>query len=162
MDPSPQPAPHASSDADRLIWTVHPVRDDPRKGVAFWTLFAAIIYVFYWNLRPELTVELAALATALAAAVLLVFFSDIYLPTTFTIDERGVAVERRFHKRRFEWAKIRSAADERKGLFLSPFATKTRLENFRGVFLKYAGNREAALAQVRRFRPDLPGLPGTS
>ena len=49
--------------------------------------------------------------------------------------------------------------DEREGLFVSPFPVKSRLENFRGIYLPYRNNREYVIAIVRNYAPDLRGLP---
>ena len=48
---------------------------------------------------------------------------------------------------------------EKNGVFISPFPVRTRLENFRGLYLVYNDNRRDVIEGIRSYSPDIPGLP---
>ena len=50
---------------------------------------------------------------------------------------------------RQEWSRYRSYYADKNGVLLSPFARPTRLENFRGKFIRFAGNRDRVMDIVR-------------
>jgi len=56
---------------------------------------------------------------------------------------------------RFErpWNTYRSHWPDRNGVLLSPFPRRSRLENFRGLFVRFENNREDVVAFVRRYVP---------
>ncbi len=133
-------------------WTAFPLRESPHKGVLFWIIMIMTIWAVYWNIG-------SVLVTAAAAILLLGSLSSFYLPTRYTIDESGVMVKRILHNRRMYWYRVRSVSDERDGVFLSTFPVKSRLENFRGLYLPYRNNRQQILELVRTYAPDVRGLP---
>jgi len=141
-----------SHGSERFQWTAFPLRESPHKGVLFWVIVVATIWAIYWNFG---SIPL----TAIAAILLLGSLSSFYLPTHYTIDEVGVRVKRVLHNKSLSWSRIRSVADELEGLFVSPFPVKSRLENFRGVFLPYRNNRDRIIELVREYAPDVNGLP---
>ena len=141
-----------SADRDRLSWTVFPMRERPAKGVLFWAVIVFTVWAVYWNVG-------SVLLTIAAAALLLGSLTSFYLPTCYTLDEGGAGLGRWFHRRRIGWERIRSVSDEKDGLFLSPFPVRTRLENFRGLFLPYRSNHDEVLHLVRRYAPAAAGLP---
>jgi len=71
-----------------------------------------------------------------------------FLPTHYWFTDRAV------HKRylgiaqRRAWAEFRSSYPDANGVLLSPFARPSRLENFRGLYVRFENNREAVLAIV--------------
>lgn len=129
-----------------MSWTVHPMRERLGRTILFWVLVAFTIWAVYWNAGDWLF-------TAVAALFLLGSLSSFYLPTTYTIDADGVQMRRGIGSRRMEWSRVRSASPEPRGVFLSPFPLRSRLENFRGLWLPYRDNREEVLALVRRYNP---------
>ena len=140
------------TDHKRYRWTAFPLRESPHKGVLFWVVMVVTVWAVYWNVG-------SILLTVFAAALLLVTLSSFYLPTHYSIDEIGVSVRRVAYNRRLSWVRIRSVFDERDGLFVSPFPVKSRMENFRGVYLPYRNNRKEILAIIKAYAPDLRGLP---
>lgn len=57
------------------------------------------------------------------------------------------------------WDKIKSASIDPNGLFVSPYPVRTRLENYRGIYLPFRENRDQIVAVIRSFAPALRGLP---
>jgi hypothetical protein len=48
-----------------------------------------------------------------------------------------------------DWSQFRSCYPDKNGILLSPFAHPSRLENFRGLYLMFEGNRDAVTACVK-------------
>jgi len=84
----------------------------------------------------------------LAAALLSVSLARYYLPTTFELDDRGATVRLLGSARKMAWPEVRRAQTRPDGVYLSPFDRPSRLESFRGLFLRYAGNAEKVVSFV--------------
>jgi len=123
------------------------------KAVFFWVVVLFTVWAVWWNLQ-------SVLLTIVATLVLLGALTSFYLPTTYQVGAEGVAWKRLTGGKKLEWERVRSVADEKEGLFLSPFPVKSRMENFRGIYLPYRGNREEVLAVVGYYVPKVKGLPG--
>ncbi len=72
-----------------------------------------------------------------------------FLPTDYALYVGGVETRFIGVTRRFTWDQFRSYYPDRNGVLLSPFATPSRLENFRGLFVRFSGNRESVLSVIR-------------
>jgi hypothetical protein len=123
------------------------MRESPGRALIFWAVLIFTIWMVYWNIE-------SIIFTIFAGLLLLGSLSSFYLPTTYIIDEKGVGSKRLLHKRELEWNRVRSVSDEDNGVFLSPFPVKSRLENFRGIFLPYRENRTEILKLIAEHVPD--------
>lgn len=135
-----------ADEARVLEWVSHPIRHQPEKTallVGVVALAAAGVYAtmgsVYWA---------AAAVVFLALGVY-----DYWLPTTFRLDERGVSSRTLFFARKKRWDEVRSLHPDARGVLVSPFPAVTRLDTFRGLYVRFDGNREAVLAVLRAPRP---------
>ncbi|MCF7811560.1 hypothetical protein K9N50_11295 [bacterium] len=122
--------------------------ESPFRAVIFWVVLIFTIWMVYWNIE-------SIIFTIFAGLLLLGSLSSFYLPTTYIIDSKGAGFRRFIQKRKIEWGRVRSVSDEDNGVFLSPFPVKSRLENFRGIFLPYRGNRAEILELIAEYAPDI-------
>jgi len=122
------PAERAGS-AAAVEWTVSPWREDPARAV-----FAVIAALLLWLLAAWLLAEERLLSTLMGLAVLLVLAPGM-TPTQCRVDGDGVARRVLFAWDRRAWPEIRRARVGVAGLFVSPFARRSRLDRFRGLFL---------------------------
>ncbi len=83
----------------------------------------------------------------LAAIILTASLGVFFFPTTYTLTEETLTVEFLGAKQVKRWENFARAVQENNGIFLSPFARKGFLEHYRGVFVRYDGNK----AEVDRF-----------
>jgi len=127
------------------------MRESPGRAIIFWLVLIFTLWMVYWNIE-------SILFTIFAGLLLLGSLSSFYLPTTYIIDNKGAGSKRLLHKRKVEWERVRSISDEENGVFLSPFPIKSRLENFRGIFLPYRGNRMEVLELIAEYVPDVFAL----
>ena len=138
--------------SEELVWHAHPMKENPAKGVLFWALILFTIWAIYWNLG-------SLLLTTVAAGMLLGSLTSFYLPTQYRFDSSGAFIHRWFYRRGMSWQRVRSVSVERDGIFLSPYPLRTRLENFRGVYLPYRENKEQLIAYLHKSAPGISGLP---
>ncbi|MBM4030301.1 MAG: hypothetical protein FJ291_00775 [Planctomycetes bacterium] len=126
--------------AECVRWRSHPIVDDYPRSLL---LVAAVIAVCagVWISFDS------ALYAALAAAFLAGSLARYFAPTDFELDAQGVSVRFLGHLRRVGWGEVRRFFVAPEGVQLSPFGRPSRLESFRGTFLRFAGNRD----EVVRF-----------
>jgi hypothetical protein len=84
----------------------------------------------------------------LAAAMLAVSLARYFLPTWYELGEAGVAVRFLGRVRAVPWSQVQRVATHREGVFLSPFERPSRLDPFRGTFLRFAGNADEVVSFV--------------
>lgn len=132
--------------ASQLEYRSLPVRDDYPRSLALVATIAAIAVGLGVSFREP--------AWALfAAAVLGAFLIRYFAPTIYRFDERGVR-SRFLGRERFRpWNEIRAFYPHGDGVHLSPFREPSRLDPFRGLFVRFApggGERAAVLAFCER------------
>ncbi len=127
----------------KLQWVSHPVREEPGGNwivLLFVALIAAAMWLttgrFYW--------------VGFGVLIVLAANRQWFLPTFLTLDEEGAEVRGLLLRRRKSWREIKRAQADRHGVLLSPFAFPSRLEVFRGLFLRFSRNREAVMEFVNR------------
>ena len=145
--------------APAIHWKIHPMRESLPKAVFFWAVVLMVIWAVYWNISLSISMAGSVIFTMVASLLLLLSLTSFFLPTNYTIDSNGINVKRWLYKRNFKWTRVRSLTAEKKGVFISPFPVRTRLENFRGVYMVYDDNGLVVIEGIRSFSPDLPGLP---
>ncbi len=125
-----------------LEWTVHPVKRKPWVSVAV-SLFVILVAVCVYSWMES------HLFTILALLIMLGSLAKFYFPTRYRMTGQSVTVKTTTQTLVKEWKLYRSCYPDKKGILLSPFATPTRLENFRGLYIMFENNNEAVTAFVR-------------
>ncbi len=95
--------------------------------------------------------------TMLAVIILFGSLAGFYTRTRYYFYDDHLVTATMLHTIKKEWTLFRSFYPDRNGVLLSPFARPTRLENFRGLYIKFAGNKDKVMAIVRSkidFRED--------
>lgn len=129
-----------------LDWTAHPLRDEPAwKSAALGALIAGFSALAAASLDGAVYGLISLVA--LAAATL-----RYLLPTRYLLDDQE-ASWRQLTWRRRSWSTFRRVDRHADGIFLSPFRRPSRLDSFRGVFLRFGPGVDAdevvALARDR-------------
>lgn len=114
-----------------------------------------VVWAVFWNIRLDFTFAQSMVYTFAATLFLLISLSSFYLPTHFKIGKEGVSLKRWFYVKTMTWERIRSVKDEKTGLFVSPFPARRRLENFRGIYLYYKGNRDEIMRTFLEYKPEI-------
>ena len=131
-----------SSDT-KLEWTVHPIKKNWKVSVvvvAFLATLCAAIY-FSFNSFAFLALSITIFGCSLA---------PFFFPTTYTLQDDCIIVKsllRRFTK---EWDSFRSYYPDRNGVLLSPFLQPSRLENFRGIYVRFWYNKAEVVNFIKQ------------
>jgi hypothetical protein len=125
-----------------LAYVCHPAKRDMRI-TALTTLFIIVCVVLVWLITYSIFM------TGLAVLILFGSLSGFYFPTRYYFYDDHLIVRTTVQKLRKEWSQFRSYYPDKNGVLLSPFVRPTRLENFRGLYIKFAGNRDRVLEIVK-------------
>jgi len=124
-------------------WTSHPLRDEPPwKSAALIGLIAGFSAGAWWSLE-------GLVYGLITCAVLVASVSRYLLPVHYRLTEREVAVTHAGVTRRTPWDRFQKFHIHPDGVFLSPFGRPSRLDSFRGRFLRFKDNRDEVMAVVR-------------
>jgi hypothetical protein len=120
-----------AKEAEPIIsWAIHPARKRPWV-TTFVIVFILIIAVgiYTWTLSPVFT--------ALASIILIGSLSGYFFPTTYRFYEDQLVVRYTVTTLKKEWSQYRTFYKDKNGVLLSPFTQQSRLENFRGIYLRF-------------------------
>ena len=120
-----------SSDTKPVIeWVSHPAKKRPLVTVlvtVFILLIAIGIYTWTYSL----------IFTALTTMILICSLAGFYFPIRYQFFDNNLMIKYTVTTIKKEWSQFRSYYADKNGVLLSPFPDPSRLENFRGVFLRY-------------------------
>lgn len=140
-----QDADNPPCDGPILTWRVHLLRSDPAKLMIVAPILIGSLAICY-----------ATFHSMFYAAVVIVLFaialSDYILPVRYEITEKGASARTAFSQSRVEWDAVKKYYVDKSGIKLSPFENHTRLEAYRGVYLRFGNYRDEVTAAVRRMR----------
>ena len=115
-------------------WIVHPLRDNWKRSILLLLFLALLFSGVYWSFR-------SASVTILSAIFLIGSLHRYFVPSRYEFhDDRLVVVSlsRRVAK---PWSDFHSFYVDCNGVLLSPFAKPSRLENFRGVYVRFGSSQ---------------------
>lgn len=110
---------------------------------ALTTAFLAICVLLVWLTSYSL------LLTTLAVLILFGSMNGFYFPTRYFFYHDHLAVKTTIQTLKKNWNQYRSFYPDKNGVLLSPFGRPRRLENFRGLYIKFAGNRDRVMEIIR-------------
>ncbi|MBS1704976.1 MAG: hypothetical protein JST40_03820 [Armatimonadetes bacterium] len=89
------------------------------------------------------------LAGIAGTVLILASVSEVFLPQRFRLDSQGASAKVGLSMTNIPWQDVKRLWEDEKGVLLSPFAEKHRMNAFRGVYLRFDSNRDAVLAKIR-------------
>lgn len=128
----------------QYTWTVHPLRDNWKRTTLLLIFLALLFFAVYLSFQ-------SISVTILSAVCLVCSLHRYFVPARYEIyDDRVVVIS--FSRRSIKlWSDFRSFYADRNGVLLSPFARPSRLENFRGVYVRFGrSKRDEILDYIRR------------
>ena len=137
-------------DKDVLTWVSTPAKSNP-KGVA---LAGGVIILAAFSVGSlTYTSGAGVFGTFVFGAVTILFWvfnlRSFFFSTQVTLNDLGITVREPLFSRTRPWSQCKSLHLDRHGVLVSPFAFPTRLENFRGIYLRFAGNKDQVMAFCR-------------
>jgi len=129
---------------ETLRWTVHLAREHPTK------LFASIGAC---ALAAWCAAGILGWIGALAVVVVVVCaLAEFLFPVSYQITTDEASCRTVFARTSITWEKVKNCYLDNLGIKLSPLAKGSRLEAYRGIYLRFAGNREEVIQAVRAMR----------
>jgi hypothetical protein len=125
-----------------LEWSVFPFKEKLWRSALVIAVIVAVGVVV--GILTDLF--MALLSVAILAASLFSFFTR----TTYRLDDDGVVIKSSVGKTAKRWSHFKRYYADRKGITLSPFETRTRLEPFRSTRLLYGRQRDEVVAFVAK------------
>jgi hypothetical protein len=123
-----------------MNWTSIPFKKNPRKTVFLVVFLVAVEVGIYLSFGPYWVIIALIL---LGGGVV-----PYWLPTHYSLDEEGVTIKGTTVKRKKKWEEFQSYYEDKNGVFLSPFPRPTRLENYRGIYIRFSENEEEVMGFV--------------
>ena len=131
-----------------LEWTSHPMRKRPIAAVLV-TVFILVISALVFS------TTMSKAFTLLALIVLFMSLAKFYMPTKYKLTDKLIIIKSTTQTIKKEWKMFRSFYPDKNGVLLSPFATPSRLENFRGMFLIFSDNKDEVLSFIKDHITDV-------
>ena len=113
-----------------LSWTVHPIIENWRKSVLLGLFLALLLFGIYLGFQ--------SIYVALISGIVLIgSLYKYFLPFHHRCEADRLIITSCCYKLERSWETFRSFYVDANGVLLSPFARPTRLENFRGVYVRF-------------------------
>lgn len=136
-----------------LSWQVHLRKRQPSRlpilllGIGFGGLGT-------WGIFHQPLPTLAVIALLTGAV------SEYLLPITYRLDDVGVIGRYGWNRFVLRWSEIKRVVPLRGGVLLTPLSVASRLDSFRGVYIRFAlreeaGNRTEVMAWIESHLPEL-------
>lgn len=117
-----------------MDWSVHLAREAPLKA-AFVMVSVALVVALGW-------IGVHPFVAFVMGAFLLHHLAEFLFPIRYRLTDTGAEAVGFLYWRGIEWERVRRIVSLPDGVLLSPFPRPTRLDAFRGVFLRWGGDRE--------------------
>ncbi len=90
----------------------------------------------------------SVLMTVISIIILSGALLPFFLPTNYELTSDRIKVRFLFSQKEKEWSHYRSFYVDKNGVLLSPFEGPSRLENFRGIYIRFDQNRDQVVEFV--------------
>jgi hypothetical protein len=119
-----------ADESTTLSWTVHPLVENRRKSVLLVIFLSLLLFGIYWGFQ--------SISVALLSAIFLLgSLYKYFLPFHHQCEADRLIIISCCYRLERSWQTFRSFYVDANGVLLSPFARPTRLENFRGVYVRF-------------------------
>jgi len=125
-----------------LEWTTHPVKRRPLVSILVTVFVLLVSLIVYYT-------TMSKMFGVLALIVMFASLAKFYFPTTYRLSDDRITIKTMTQTLHKDWAIYRSCYTDKNGILLSPFVRPSRLENFRGIYLMFSGNRDEVIQFVR-------------
>lgn len=127
---------------ESIEWVFFPIKEKPEKGAIGILILLFVFFFSAWYMENLAFGGIFSLAA---------FFSllNLFFPTRFTLTDDGVKKRLLGIVQFKEWKHFKSFYTDKNGVLLSPFESTYWLENFRGMYLNFSGNREEVIEFVK-------------
>ena len=128
---------------DSYSWQVRLFARDPRKlyGVLFACAFGALAgWLIFHNIGFAL-VGFIAIGGSTA---------EFWMPQQYKLDRNGATARCGISVTAINWNDVKQVIPDERGVKLSPLTGSGRMNEFRGVYLRFGNNREQVLERIEQ------------
>ena len=127
-----------------MSWISSPIKSSLWKVLFFLMVILITSTLIYLNTNSTFW-------TFFSIIVLIISVHDFLIPTTYQLTEKTVSSKNTFFHRKKNWSSLGSYWIDNNGIFLSPFSQRSRLEGYRGLYLRFSGtDRQLVMNFVKR------------
>ena len=130
-----------------ISWRVHPLVENWKRSGVLLLFLSCILFVIYFGFQ---SIIVLLLSTILLVGPLYKYF----LPFHYHCGIESIIVAACCYKLERPWSTFRSYYVDKNGVLLSPFAKPTRLENFRGVYVRFGKHPSEEIVNYIRHKVD--------
>lgn len=127
-----------------LRWTVHLAHEQPLK------LAAAMIFIAIASVSG--CIIIGPLAALIVGLVTIASLADFLFPIEHVITGDKAICRMLLKSSEIRWADVKRCYLDDMGVKLSPLERKSRLEAFRGVYLRFNNNSEQVIETIKALR----------
>ena len=135
------------TNTERLAWVSHPAKIR-RTAAVLVIVFMHVMFVVVYLITQS------AFMVALAGVIFMGTLSTFFFSTKYEITKDKIRVKYLVNKVEKEMKNFRSYYPDKNGILLSPFSKPSRLENFRGVYVRYHQNKTAVDSFIKQIFED--------
>ncbi|MCE2402965.1 hypothetical protein J4G08_19040 [Candidatus Poribacteria bacterium] len=128
-----------------ISWRVHPLAENWKRSGLLLLFLSCILVVIYFGFQSVVVLLLSAI-------LLIGPLYKYFLPFQYSCGVESLVVTACCSKLERPWSAFRSYYVDKNGVLLSPFAKPTRLENFRGVYVRFGRNSPEEIVDYIRCK----------
>lgn len=140
----PIAVPNTASSEPTLSWSVHLARRYPAKAVISLALIVAATTVGWTLAGPYVAL---VVGIALVASL-----SDFLFPVKYILTPDGASCRMLLKSSEIKWADVKRCYVDNLGVKLSPLDRVSKIEAFRGVYLRFESNEDEVIQTVKSLR----------
>jgi len=111
-------------------WAVFPLSQNIKKSACLVFFLLAICLGIYFSFK-------SIFYSFFSAILLIASLSPFFLPVKYELYAKSLKIHTPFRTISKDWEDFRNFYVDKNGIFLSPFDKPSRLENFRGIYLRF-------------------------
>ena len=123
-------------------WKVHPLRENWTRSILLLLFLFLLFSGVYWLFQ-------SVFVTLLSAIFVTGSLYRYFVPFWYELYEHQLVVTAPFYRLTKPWSAFRSFYVDSNGVLLSPFAKPSRLENFRGVYVRFGANQSEVVDFIK-------------
>jgi hypothetical protein len=132
------------STVEGVVWVVWPARAHLLRGLVVLIFILAVSVAVYFAMDSQVY-------AGIAFFTLIVAVSPFYLPTSYQVDDAGIAVDSVLGRRHKPWRTLKAFfPDGGRGVLVSPVERFNLPARTRGFYLPFQDNREQVMALVEK------------
>lgn len=125
-----------------MKWTSYPCLENKRRTVLLIVFLAALFTGLYiWFGLWGLVIGLILVGTSVYS---------YFIPTRYEMNYEKILIKGLFMTKKKQWIEFRSFYPDRNGVLLSPFVVPSRLENFRGVYIRFGNKHDEVIEYIEK------------